>query len=348
MAKIAVLTGGGDCPGLNAVIRAVVRRADEFGYEVMGVHEGWRGLMDAPLHERLNRERVRGILHLGGTILRTSRVTPFKKDAQGRDRVEEVLRNIDRLKVEAIVAIGGEGTLNVANKLSELGVKIVGVPKTIDNDIPGTDYTFGFDTAVSIATEAVDRLHSTAEAHSRLMIVEVMGRHAGWIATYAGIAGGADLVLIPEAPIDLDAIAESLRRRHQKTNFSVVVVAEGARIQVKGSDSATLVARGIDEFGRPRLGGIGQVLAEELETRLKMETRVTVLGYVQRGGTPTAFDRVLATRFGVAAADFVHHDRFAHMTALRGVEIVPVPLSVVAGKLKTVDATYDVAKVFFS
>jgi 6-phosphofructokinase len=190
MAKIAVLTGGGDCPGLNAVIRAVVRRAEEYGFEIMGIREGWRGLQDPPNHERLNRDRVRGILHLGGTILGTSRDTPFKKDANGKDRVTEVLRMIDRLKIEAIVAIGGEGTLNVANKLSELGVKIVGVPKTIDNDIPGTDLTFGFDTAVSIATEAIDRLHSTAEAHSRLMIIEVMGRHAGWIATYAGIAGG--------------------------------------------------------------------------------------------------------------------------------------------------------------
>jgi 6-phosphofructokinase 1 len=348
MRKIAVLTGGGDCPGLNAVIRAFVRRADEYGFEVMGVRDGWRGLMEPPVHVRLNRERVRGILHLGGTILGTSRDTPFQKDAAGQDRVAEVLRTIDRLRIEAVVAIGGEGTLNVAAKLSQIGVKLIGVPKTIDNDIPGTDLTFGFDTAVAIATEAIDRLHSTAEAHSRIMIVEVMGRHAGWIATYAGIAGGADLVLVPEYPIDLDTIAGSLRRRHEKTNFSVVVVAEGARIRVSGEGEAGLVSRGIDAFGRPRLGGIGQVLGEEIEKRLHIETRVSVLGYVQRGGSPTAFDRVLATRFGVAAADFVHRDHFGCMTALRGREIQPVPLSVVTGKLKTVDETYEIARVFFA
>ncbi len=348
MAKIGVLTGGGDCPGLNAVVRAVVRRADEYGYEVMGLREGWRGLMDPPLHERLNRERVRGILHQGGTILGTSRVTPFQRGPEGEDHVAEVLRNVERLRVEGIVAIGGEGTLNVAYRLSELGLKVVGVPKTIDNDIPGTDLTFGFDTAVSIATEAIDRLHSTAEAHSRSMIVEVMGRHAGWIATYCGIAGGADLVLVPEHAIDLDAVCASLARRHERSHFSIVVVAEGARIQMSGSDQADLVARGVDEFGRPRLGGIGQVLATEIERRLDIETRVSVLGYVQRGGTPTAFDRVLATRFGVAAADFVHLDRFGMMCALKGRVIEPVPLSVVAGKIKTVDEIYDVARVFFA
>jgi ATP-dependent phosphofructokinase / diphosphate-dependent phosphofructokinase len=338
MAKIAVLTGGGDCPGLNAVIRAVVRRSEEYGLEVMGIREGWRGLLDPPIHERLNRERVRGILHLGGTVLGTSRVTPFKKDADGKDRVDEVLRHIERLNIEAIIAIGGEGTLNVAYKLSELGVKVVGVPKTIDNDIPGTDLTFGFDTAVTIATEAIDRLHSTAEAHSRLMIVEVMGRHAGWIATYCGIAGGADIVLVPEHPIDLDAVSDSLARRHTKTNFSIVVVAEGARMKVGGK-----------AFGRPRLGGIAQVLADELENRLKIETRVSVLGHVQRGGSPTAFDRVLATRLGVAAVDFVHQDRFGSLAALRGKDVVAVPLSIVAGKLKTVDEDiYDVARVFFA
>ena len=348
MAKIAVLTGGGDCPGLNAVIRGVVRRAERFGFEIMGIRDGWRGLMDPPAHERLNRDRVRGILHQGGTILGTSRATPFKQDEHGRDRVAEVLRMIERLRIEAVVAIGGEGTLNVAYKLSQLGVRIVGVPKTIDNDVPGTDLTFGFDTAVSIATDAIDRLHSTAEAHSRLMIVEVMGRHAGWIATYAGIAGGADLVLVPEYPVDLDSVAASLERRHQKANFSIVVVAEGARLQVKGDSTASLITRGIDEFGRPRLGGIGQVLAVELERRLNIECRVSVLGYVQRGGTPTAFDRVLATRFGVAAADFVKEGRFGYMTALHGMVVEPVPLSRVAESLKTVDGTYDVARVFFA
>jgi 6-phosphofructokinase 1 len=347
MPKLAILTGGGDCPGLNAVIRAVVRRADEYGFECMGLRDGWRGLLDPPAHERLTRERVRGILHQGGTILGTSRVTPFKKDEAGRDRVDEVLSTIGRLNIEAIVAIGGEGTLNVANKLSQLGVRVVGVPKTIDNDIPGTELTFGFDTAVTIATEAIDRLHSTAEAHSRLMIVEVMGRHAGWIATHAGIAGGADVVLVPEHPINLDHVAASLERRHQKAKFSIVVVAEGARIEVGGRPE--LVARGLDEFGRPRLGGIAQVLAEELERRLRMETRVTVLGHVQRGGSPTAFDRVLATRLGVAAVDIAYREQWGHMAALRCGEVVAVPLSVVAGKLKTVsDELYDVARVFFA
>lgn len=348
MSKIAVLTGGGDCPGLNAVIRAVVRRADEYGFEVMGIREGWRGLLEPAIHEKLNRERVRGILHLGGTILGTSRATPFQKDVNGKDRVDEVLRNIERFKIRALIAIGGEGTLNVAQKFSELGVKVVGIPKTIDNDIPGTDLTFGFDTAVGIATEAIDRLHSTAEAHSRLMIVEVMGRHAGWIATYCGIAGGADLVLVPEYPIDLDAVAASLSRRHTKAQFSIVVVAEGARIKLSG-DRTELVARGVDEFGRPRLGGIAQVLAEELEKRLRMETRVTVLGHVQRGGSPTAFDRVLATRYGVAAVDFIHADKYGVMAALKGTHIEAVPLSVVVGSLKTVDdETYDIARVFFA
>ena len=347
MTKIGVLTGGGDCPGLNAVIRAVVRRADEYGLEVMGIRDGWRGLMGTPSHEKLNRDRVRGILHLGGTIIGTSRATPFQKDAQGHDQVADVLRNIEKLRLDSVVAIGGEGTLNVANKLSQMGVNVVGVPKTIDNDIPGTDLTFGFDTAVAIATEAIDRLHSTAEAHSRSMIVEVMGRHAGWIATYCGIAGGADLVLVPEHPIDMDVLVASHERRHQRSRFSIVVVAEGARIRTSGTDKAELVARGLDEFGRPRLGGIAQVIGDEVERRLKVETRVSVLGHMQRGGTPTAFDRVLATRFGVAAADFVVQRRFGMMTALKGVHIEPVPLSVVAGPLKGVDETYDLARVFF-
>lgn len=348
MSKVAVLTGGGDCPGLNAVIRAVVRRSDQLGMEVMGIRDGWRGLMGAAQHERLTRDRVRGILHLGGTILGTSRATPLAKDEDGNDRIEEVLRNIERLNIGAVIAIGGEGTLNVSHVLAQQGVRIVGVPKTIDNDIPGTDLTFGFDTAVSIATEAIDRLHSTAEAHSRLMIVEVMGRHAGWIAAHSGIAGGADLILVPEFPIDLDDVAASLARRHERTNFSIVVVAEGARIRLDGDKAARLVDRGLDEFGRPRLGGIGQVVADELERRLKIDTRVSVLGHVQRGGTPTAFDRVLATRYGVAAADFVKEERFGFMTALRGRSIEPVPLSVVAEGRKPVDDIYDVAKVFFA
>jgi 6-phosphofructokinase 1 len=348
MAKIGVLTGGGDCPGLNAVIRAVVRRSEEYGLEVMGIREGWRGLLDPVLHERLHRDRVRGILPVGGTILGTSRETPLRPGPEGRDRVDELLRNVERLRLDAVIAIGGEGTLNVAHRLAGRGLKVVGVPKTIDNDIPGTDRTFGFDTAVGIATEAIDRLHSTAEAHSRSIVVEVMGRHAGWIATHSAIAGGADLVLVPEQPIELDAVCDSLKRRHARSRFSIVVVAEGAKIRMRDGGSADLVARGLDEFGRPRLGGIGQVLAEEIERRLKVETRLTVLGYVQRGGTPTAADRVLATRFGVAAVDFVRLERFGFMTALRGDRIEPVPLSVVTGPLKTVDDVYDVARVFFA
>jgi 6-phosphofructokinase 1 len=246
------------------------------------------------------------------------------------------------------VAIGGDGTLNVANLVSKLGVKVIGVPKTIDNDITGTEFTFGFDTAVMIATEAIDRLHSTAESHQRCMIVEVMGRNAGWIATYSGIAGGADLVLVPEHPVNLEHVIESLKRRHQKSRFSIIVVAEGAQLKFEGDDAAKVVARGLDEFGRPRLGGIGQVLANAIEQQLGVETRVSVLGYVQRGGTPTPWDRVLATRFGVAAADFVHEEKWGTFTALQANRIVPEPLATVARGIKTVDDTYDVARVFFA
>ncbi len=341
--KIALLTGGGDCPGLNAVIRAVVRRAEQHSFEVMGVREGWRGLLDPPNHFRLTREATSGILHLGGTILGTSRTNPFKKPVGGE---KQVLKNLRALRVGAVIAIGGEDTLGVATRLHELGVKIVGVPKTIDNDLSGTDVTFGFDTAVGIATDAIDRLHSTAESHKRVIVCEVMGRHAGWIAMHSGLAGGADVILIPERPIDIAKVCEHIQNRHrtQNKNFSIVVVAEGA--QLGGKDS-TLSGK-TDEFGHVRLGGIGQQVAEMIEARTGYETRVTVLGHIQRGGTPSAGDRVLATRFGVHAADMCAKGEFGKMAALRGNQIVSVPLADATATLKTVDAeSFAVAEVFF-
>ncbi|MFL5442702.1 MAG: 6-phosphofructokinase, partial [Myxococcales bacterium] len=326
--KIAVLTGGGDCPGLNAVIRAVVRRGEQHGLEVMGIREGWRGLLDPPMHFRLTREATSGTLHLGGTLLGTSRTNPFKKPANGPDIV---MRNLKSLNVGAVVAIGGEDTLGVATKLSAMGVKVVGVPKTIDNDLSGTDLTFGFDTAVQIATEAIDRLHSTAEAHKRVIVCEVMGRHAGWIAVHSGMAGGADVILIPERPVEIEKVCDHIRNRHrtQNKNFSIVVVAEGAKLGTKESTSTEK----LDEFGHVRLGGIGQQLANLIEAQTGYETRVTVLGHIQRGGTPTAFDRVLATRFGVQAADMVHKGEFGKMASLRGNQIVAVPLSEATAQL---------------
>ncbi|TMA33964.1 MAG: 6-phosphofructokinase [Deltaproteobacteria bacterium] len=340
--KIAVLTGGGDCPGLNAVIRAVVRRGEQLGLEVMGVREGWRGLMDPPLHDRLTREAASGILHLGGTILGTSRTNPFKKPGGA----EMVIKNLKALNVGAVVAIGGEDTLGVATKLSTMNVNVVGVPKTIDNDLSGTDLTFGFDTAVQIATEAIDRLHSTAESHNRVIVCEVMGRNAGWIATHSGIAGGADVILIPEKPIDIDVVCEHIQRRHRSrgVKFSIVVVAEGAKL---GSSEAR-VAEKLDEFGHIRLGGIGQQISELIEKKTGFETRSTVLGHIQRGGSPTAFDRVLATRFGVHAADMVSRGEWGKMAALRGNQIVSVPLAEATAKLKTVPPEFfAVAEVFF-
>ena len=340
--KIAVLTGGGDCPGLNAVIRAVVRRGEQLGLEVIGVREGWRGLMDPPLHDRLTIEATSGILHRGGTILGTSRTNPFKKPGGP----ETVVRNLKALDVSAVVAIGGEDTLGVATRLHQLGINVVGVPKTIDNDLSGTDFTFGFDTAVQIATEAIDRLHSTAESHNRVIVCEVMGRHAGWIATWSGLAGGADVILIPERPIDIDDVCAHLQRRHQSrgVKFSIVVVAEGAKL---GGGEAKLNEK-LDEFGHIRLGGIGQQLSELIEKKTGFETRATVLGHIQRGGTPTAFDRVLGTRFGVHAADMVARAEWGKMAALRGNAIISIPLAEATSKLKTVDdAFFSVAEVFF-
>jgi phosphofructokinase-like protein len=329
--RVGVLTGGGDCPGLNAVIRAVV-----------GFQDGWRGLVEGRSMP-LDVERCRGILPRGGTILGTSRTNPYKVDG-GVGRVLDTLRSA---RIDALVAIGGEDTLGVASKLSEEGVSIVGVPKTIDNDLSATEVTFGFHTAVQIAVEAIDRLHTTAESHDRVIVCEVMGRHAGWIATYAGIAGGAAEILVPEEPFDIDVVCRNLKTRHAKGRFaSIVVVAEGA---VPAEGTITLASREVDQFGHPRLGGIANVLAEEIEQRTGFETRVTILGHIQRGGTPTAFDRVLATRFGVAAIDGVHDGGFGQMVALKAGDIVRVPLASAVSELKTVDNSllHDVAEVFW-
>ncbi len=342
--KIGVLTGGGDCPGLNAVIRAVVRRAEQFGYDVMGLLGGWRGLLDRK-HEKLTIETVSGILPRGGTILGTSRTNPFKRPEDER----LLYRNWEELSLDALIAVGGEDTLGVARRLHEKGYHVVGVPKTIDNDLNGTDFTFGFDTAVSIATEAIDRLHTTAEAHNRVMVVEVMGRHAGWIATYSGIAGGADVILIPERPFDVDEVCSVLRRRHSRgKKFSIVVAAEGAKVRA-GHEAREVAAEGpVDAFGHARLGGIGNLLAAEIEANTKFETRVTVLGHVQRGGTPTAHDRVLATRFGIHAVEMVNRQEWGMMAALRGNQIVSVPLEEATARLKLVDPeTFRIAEVFF-
>jgi len=342
MTTIGVLTGGGDCPGLNAVIRAVVRTGAKYGFDTIGIRDGWHGLIAGDV-EPLTDYSVTGILPKGGTILGTSRTNPFKDEAD----VQRLRDNIRRFGIDALVAIGGEDTLGVANKLSAMGIPVVGVPKTIDNDVAATDYTFGFDTAVSIVTEAIDRLHTTAESHHRIMVVEVMGRHAGWIATMAGIAGGADQILIPEVPFDLDEVAGHLQARYEKgKKFSIVVVAEGA--QPKGMEGAITQSARTDEFGHVTLGGIGTFLRDELEKRLGMETRVTVLGHVQRGGSPTAHDRVLATRFGVAAVELIREKDFGKMVALRGNGIVAVPLEEAVANLKTVDMDlYKIASIFY-
>jgi len=339
--RVGVLTGGGDAPGLNAVIRAIVRKGEKtYGDEFTGFADGWRGVIEGTVIP-LASEGTRGILPRGGTILGTSRTNPFKVE-EGPERIEAT---IARLRIDALIAIGGEDTLGVAQKLFGR-VSVVGVPKTIDNDLSGTEVTFGFDTAVQIVVDAIDRLHTTAESHNRVLVCEVMGRHAGWIATYAGIAGGAAYILVPERPFDVDEVCESLLQRHQKGRYaSIVVVAEGAQPK----EGSMVVQSGeVDEFGHVRLGGIGTVLAREIRQRTGFDTRVTVLGYVQRGGTPTAFDRVLATRFGIAAINAVHDGAFGQMVALRNAKIVRVPLAEAVGSLKTVDPDLlGVAEVFY-
>jgi 6-phosphofructokinase 1 len=338
-----MLTGGGDCPGLNAVIRAMVRKGERhYGDELVGFLDGWKGVLENS-SIALDVESCRGILPRGGTVLGTSRTNPFSFD-DGVDRVKDTLA---KEQIDALVAIGGDDTLGAAHKLADHGVKVVGVPKTIDNDLSATEVTFGFHTAVQIATDAIDRLHTTAESHDRVLVCEVMGRHAGWIATYAGIAGGAAEILIPEEPFDIDRVCEDLRRRHEKGRYaSIVVVAEGARPK----DGSLILQSGeLDAFGHVRLGGIGQKLAAAIEQRTGFETRVTVLGHIQRGGTPTAFDRVLATRFGIAAIDAVHDGAYDHMVALQAGQIVKVPLNQAVGELKTVDPDlfHGVAEPFF-
>jgi len=346
--RIGMLTGGGDCPGLNAVMRAVVRKADHtWDDEVVGFLDGWKGVVEGRTRP-LDVETMRGTLPRGGTILGSSRTNPFKMDGG----VEQCQASLAEHGIDALIAIGGEDTLGVAAKLHELGVNVIGVPKTIDNDLSGTELTFGFDTAVQICVDAIDRLHTTAESHDRVMVVEVMGRHAGHIATWAGIAGGATMILIPEEPFDIAVVCEALVARHGASTAgrphfaSIVVVAEGA---TPTEGSMALVSGEKDAFGHVRLGGIGSALAAEIEERTGFETRVTILGHVQRGGTPTAFDRVLATRFGVAAIEAVHDGAFGQMVALQGGEIVRVPLSEAVGTLKTVDPAlyHGVAEVFF-
>jgi ATP-dependent phosphofructokinase / diphosphate-dependent phosphofructokinase len=339
--KVGVLTGGGDCPGLNAVIRAVARRSVSRGHEVVGVRSGWRGLVDGTF-EPLGSREVSGLLPRGGTIIGTSRTNPYRLDGG----VDAVLENFAVAGLDALVAIGGEDTLGVATRLhAEHGFPVVGVPKTIDNDLSATDYTFGFDTAVFICTEAIDRLHTTAESHNRVMVVEVMGRHTGWIAVMSGIAGGADVILIPEHPISVEEACADIRRRHERgKDFSIVVVSEGYELeeQADGGD--------VDEFGHVRLSerGVGARLASEIEERTGYETRVTVLGHVQRGGSPTPRDRVLATRYGLKAADLVHEGRFGRMAALHGDAIVDVSLEEATAELKTVpEDWYEVARAFF-
>jgi 6-phosphofructokinase 1 len=335
--KIGMLTGGGDCPGLNAVIRAIVRKGS-FHYEdeFVGFLEGWRGLLEDKSMP-LDLASVGGILPRGGTILRTSRTNPSKRS----DGVDRCIGTLTKHHIEALIAIGGDDTLSVAQQLHEKGIKVVGVPKTIDNDLAGTDYTFGFDTAVNVATEAIDRVHTTAEAHNRVMVVEVMGRDAGWIAMYSGIAGGADVILIPEQPFDIENVAETIRLRHARGRyFSIVVVAEGAKFStdVDPQHGAPIVQdMGQDEFGHARLGGIGNILAREIEKRTGFETRAVVLGHIQRGGSPSAFDRMLATRYGLGAIDMVHRGEFGCMAALRGNKIVSVPLVDAIAKNRTVD-----------
>jgi 6-phosphofructokinase 1 len=344
--RAGILTGGGDCPGLNAVIRATTRRLLDEGWEVVGVREGWRGLVEGKL-EPLGLREISGILPRGGTILGTSRTNPFKLEGG----VEKVLATFESNEFDALVAIGGEDTLGVAARLNEeRGFPVVGVPKTIDNDLSGTDYTFGFDTAVFVCTEAIDRLHTTAESHNRVMVVEVMGRHTGWIAVVSGIAGGADVILIPEHPMTVEDACTEIKRRHTKgKDFSIVVVSEGYELTYASGETKQVAQDApTDEFGHVRFGGVGAALAVEIEERTGFETRVTVLGHVQRGGTPTPHDRVLATRFGLKAARLVIGGSWGRMAALHGDEIVDVSLKEATAELKTVPPEwYDVAKAFF-
>jgi len=340
MKQIGVLTGGGDCPGLNAVIRAVVKAAQREGWKTLGFRYGWRGMIENDFIT-LTESSVSGILPKGGTILGTSRTNPCKKP----EDIAKVKATMAANDLHALIAIGGEDTLGAAHKLYQEGVHVVGVPKTIDNDLNATDYTFGFDTAVNIATECIDRLHTTAESHNRVMVVEIMGRHAGWITLEAGIAGGADVILIPEMPIDIESVCALIKKRHSRgKTFSIVAVAEGAQLK----DANIVAEEKLDQFGHVRLGGIGTVVGDMIEAKTGFETRVTVLGHIQRGGTPTAFDRVLGTRFGVKAVELVKSEKFGHMVSLQGRNIGDVCLEEAVGKLKTVPPDlYEMARIFF-
>ena len=340
--KIGILTGGGDCPGLNPAIRAVVKKSVKLGYEVVGIRDGWKGLIELN-YKNLSSATASGILHLGGTILGTSRTNPFAT----ADGPQKVIENIHRIGLDALVAIGGDDTLGVAYKLYGKGVNTIGIPKTIDNDLSATDFTFGFDSAVNIVMNALDNLHSTAESHHRVLVVEVMGRHAGWIATYGGLAGGADYILIPEKPFTIDEVCSSIKRRHSvgKT-FSIIVVAEGA-VLAEAEKIVTKDARK-DAFGHAMLGGVGKFLCEEIEKKTGYECRDVVLGHLQRGGSPTAFDRILATRYGIAAVELIQKKDFGKMVALRGNQIVAVSLEEGIKRSKTVDMDiYEIASTFF-
>jgi len=346
--RIGILTGGGDCPGLNAAIRSVVRKALSSGHETIGIRYGWKGLMALDTFT-LDLNNISGILPRGGTILGTSRTNPYKHP----DGEKMIIENLEKAGIDALVAIGGEDTLSVAYKLYKAGVNVVGIPKTIDNDVRGTDYSIGFDTAVNIATEAIDRIHTTAESHNRVAVVEVMGRHTGWIALYSGIAGGADVILIPEKPFDIDQVCKIIEKRHARgKNFSIVVVAEGAKFKVEEhvDKDGTLIVQDlrVDEFGHVRLGGIGNLVADQIEKRTGMEARATILGHIQRGGSPTAFDRILATRFGIKAVELINERKFGVMTALQGNTVIEVELYEVVGGLKTVNPElFEIAEVFF-
>ena len=340
--KVGILSGGGDAPGINAVIRAAVRKGIlYYDFEMLGIRDGWRGLLEGDTFP-LSLETITGILPLGGSILGTSRTNPFKR----KDGVSRIFENVEKAGIDVVVVIGGDDTQHVAQKLYEKGLRCVSVPKTIDNDLAFTDYTFGFNTAVSIATEALDRIHTTAEAHHRVMIVEVMGRYTGWIALEAGIAGGADAILIPEQPFDIEEVCGYIQQRRERgKHFSIIVAAEGAK--PKGGKEIIYRDK-VDEFGNVRLGGVGYFLGKEIEDRTDIETRVVVLGHLQRGGSPSAFDRMLATRYGIGAIDLVKQGRFGLMVGLKGNQITSVPLLDVVGKRKTVDPElYEVAKVFF-
>ncbi|RJQ46436.1 MAG: ATP-dependent 6-phosphofructokinase [Gaiellales bacterium] len=344
-----MLTGGGDCPGLNAVMRAAtIKMVSEYGFEVVGARRGWKGMVEGDFVP-MDLQSISGILHKGGTIIGTSRTNPYKEE----NGVERLKESMEKNGIWAIIGIGGDDTLGAADKLvKEHGLNIVGVPKTIDNDLSATDYTFGFDTAVGIATEQIDRLHSTAESHDRTIVVEVMGRHTGWIAIMSGIAGGADYILIPEVPTTVEDVCESLQRRHDERgkNFNIVVASEGAKMLTReGGEQLLTISDKVDAFGNVQLGGIGEALAGEIEARTGFETRATVLGHIQRGGTPSAHDRILSTRFGLKAAEMVKEEKFGFMAALQGDDIVEAPLADAVGERKMVPMElWDIAKTFFS